>query len=53
MKHEIMSQTADSAARCPEHDEQPTYEEQELEDQLTQQQFDNEIEKDLAVMLTQ
>ena len=43
----------DSAARCPEHDEQPTYEDQALEDQLTQEQFDNELEKDLEVMLTQ
>ena len=48
-----MSRTPDSAARCPEHDEQPTYEEQALEDQLTQEQFDNELEKDLEVMLTQ
>ena len=47
-----MSQTTDSAARCPEHDEQPTLE-QALEDQLTQEQFDNEVEKDLEVMLTQ
>ena len=47
-----MSRTPDSAARCPEHDEQPTYEEQALEDQLTQEQFDNELEKDLEVMLT-
>ena len=37
----------------PEHDEQPTYEEQALEDQLTQEQFNNELEKDLEVMLTQ
>ena len=48
-----MSQTPDNAAQCPEHDEQPTYEEQALEDQLTQEQFDNEVEKDLEVMLTQ
>ena len=48
-----MSRTPDSAARCPEHDEQPTYEEQALEDQLTQEQFDNEVEKNLEVMLTQ
>ena len=48
-----MSRTLDSAARCPEHDEQPTLEEQALEDQLTQEQFDNEVEKDLEVMLTQ
>ena len=34
-KREIMSWTPDSVARCPENDEQPTYEEQELEDQLT------------------
>ena len=33
--------------------EQPTYEEQALEDQLTQEQFDNELKKDLEVMLTQ
>ena len=37
----------------PEHDEQPTYEEQALEDQLTLEQFDNELEKDLEVILTQ
>ena len=48
-----MSRTQDSAARCPEHDEHPTYEEQALEDQLTQEQFDNELENDLKVMLTQ
>ena len=48
-----MSRTPDSVARCPEHDEQSTYEEQALEDQLTQEQFDNEVEKDLEVMLTQ
>ena len=48
-----MSRTTDSVARCPEHDEQPTLEEQALEDQLTQEQFDNEVEKDLEVMLTQ
>ena len=33
-KREIMSRTPDSAARCPEHDEQPTYEEQALENSL-------------------
>ena len=48
-----MSCTPDSAARCPEHDEQSTYEEQALEDQLTQEQFDNELENDLEVILTQ
>ena len=48
-----MSWTPDSVARCPKHDEQPTYEEQALEDQLTQEQFDNEVEKDLEEMLTQ
>ena len=48
-----MSWTPDSVARCPEHDEQPTYEEQALDDQLTQEQFNNELEKDLEVMLTQ
>ena len=48
-----MSQTPNSAARCPEHDELPTLEEQALEDQLTQEQFDNEVEKDLEVRLTQ
>ena len=48
-----MSRTPDSVARCPKHDEHPTYEEQALEDQLTQEQFYNELEKDLKVMLTQ
>ena len=48
-----MSRTPHSAVQCPEHDEQPTYEEQALEDQLTQEQFDNELENDLEVMLTQ
>ena len=48
-----MSRTPDSATQCPKHNEQPTYEEQALEDQLTQEQFDNELEKDLEVMLTQ
>ena len=48
-----MLRTPDSVARCPEHDEQPTYEGQALEDQLTQEQFNNELEKDLEVMLTQ
>ena len=48
-----MSWTPDTVARCPDHDEQPTYKEQALEDQLTQEQFDNELEKDLKVMLTQ
>ena len=48
-----MSRTLDSAARCPKHNEQPTYEEQALEDQLTQKQFDNKLEKDLEVMLIQ
>ena len=52
-KREIISRTPDSAARCPEPDEQPIVEEQALEDQLTQEQFDNEVEKDLEVMLTQ
>jgi hypothetical protein len=35
------------------NDEQPSHGEQELEDQLTQEQIDNELEKDLEVMLTQ
>ena len=48
-----MSRTPDSAAWCSKHDEQPTLEEQALEDQLTQEQFNNELEKDLEVMLTQ
>ena len=37
-----MSWTPDSVARCPEHDEHPTNEEQALEDQLTQEQCDEE-----------
>ena len=35
------------------NDEQPSHGEQELDDQLTQEQFDNELEKGLEVMLTQ
>jgi hypothetical protein len=50
-KHE-MSRTGDSAARCPENDDQPTHGDQELEDQLTQEQFEDKLEKDLVVMLT-
>ena len=48
-----MSRTPDSVAQCPEHDEHPTNEEQALEDQLTQEQFNNELQKDVEVMLTQ
>ena len=48
-----MLRTPDSVARCLEPDEQPTLEEQALEDQLTQEHFDNEVEKDLEVMITQ
>jgi hypothetical protein len=51
-KHKML-RIADSAARCPENDGQPTHGEQEQEDQLTQEQFDNELKKDVAVMLTQ
>ena len=32
---------------------EPTYEEEEPEDHLTQQQFNDELQKDIAVMLTQ
>ena len=39
-----MSQTIDSATQCPEH---------KPEDHLTQQQFDDELQKNIAVMLTQ
>ena len=46
-----MSWTADSAIWCPKHE--PTFEEKEPEDYLTQQQFDDELQKDIAVMLTQ
>jgi hypothetical protein len=35
------------------NDEQPSHGEQELDDQLTQEQFDNELEKGLEVMLPQ
>ena len=49
-KHEI-SRTADNATRCPEHE--PTFEEEEPEDQLTQQHFDYELQKDIAMMITQ
>ena len=48
-----MSRTADGAARSIEHDEQPPERGQELEDQLSQEQFNDELQKDLEVMLTQ
>ncbi|XP_066312932.1 uncharacterized protein [Miscanthus floridulus] len=51
-RHE-MSRTSKSASRCPVNDEQSSHGEQELDDQLTQEQFDNELEKGLEVMLTQ
>jgi hypothetical protein len=35
------------------NDDHPSHGEQELEDQLTQEQFDNKLEKGLEVMLTQ
>jgi hypothetical protein len=35
------------------NDDHPSHGEQELEDQLTQEQFDNELEKGLEVILTQ
>jgi hypothetical protein len=35
------------------NDDHPSHGEQELEDQLTQEQFDNELEKGLEVMFTQ
>ena len=48
-----MSRTADGAARSIEHDEQPPERGQELEDQLSQEQFNDELQKDLEVMFTQ
>ena len=48
-----MSRTTDGAARSIEHDEQPPERGQELEDQLSQEQFNDELQKDLEVMLTQ
>jgi hypothetical protein len=35
------------------NDDHPSHGEQELEDQLTQEQFDNKLENGLEVMLTQ
>jgi hypothetical protein len=51
-RHE-MSRTSKSASRYPVNDEQPSHGEQGLDGQLTQEQFDNELEKGLEVMLTQ
>jgi hypothetical protein len=48
-----MSRKADSAARSPRNSDQPTYERQELEDQLTQEQFDGKLENDVDLILTQ
>lgn len=44
-----MSRTANSAVRSPENNEQPTHGGQELEERTTQEQFNNELEKDLAI----
>jgi hypothetical protein len=48
-----MSTTAGSVARGPKNFDLPPHEGQELEDQLTQEQFDDLLENDVEVMLTQ
>jgi hypothetical protein len=48
-----MSRKADSTARGPRNSDQSTHERQELEDQLTQEQFDDELENDVDLILTQ
>jgi hypothetical protein len=47
-----MTQTIDSAARSHENNEQPSQGGQ-VHDQLSQEQLDDEIDKNVALMLTQ
>jgi hypothetical protein len=49
----MMTRTIDSANRSHENNEQPRHGGQELPKQLTQEQFDDEVEIDLAVLLSQ
>jgi hypothetical protein len=51
LKHK-MTRTTDSAARSRENNEQPSQGGQ-VQDQLSQEQFNNELDKDVAMMLTQ
>jgi hypothetical protein len=44
-----MTRTTDSATRSYKNNEQPSHGGQELPEQLTQEQFDDEVEIDLAV----
>jgi hypothetical protein len=48
-----MTWTTDSATRSHKNNEQPSHGGQELLEQLTQEQFDDEVEIDLAVLLSQ
>jgi hypothetical protein len=48
-----MTRTTSNAARSSENEEQPSHGGQEIPDQLSQEQFNNDIEKDVAMMLTQ
>jgi hypothetical protein len=48
-----MSRKEDSVAWGPKNSDLPTHERQELEDQLTQEQFDDELENDVDLILTQ
>ena len=48
-----MSRTTDSTTRAPRNSDPPPHEGQEVEDHLTQEKFDNELENDLEVLLTQ
>jgi hypothetical protein len=48
-----MSRSTDSAARGLGNSELPPQEGQEIEDQLTQEQLDEELQNDVDVMLTQ
>jgi hypothetical protein len=48
-----MTRTTDSATQSYKNNEQPSHGDQELPEQLTHEQFDDEVEIDLAVLLSQ
>ena len=48
-----MMRTIDSATKSHENNEQPSHGGQELPKRLTQEQFDDEVEIDLAMLLSQ
>jgi hypothetical protein len=48
-----MTRTTSNVARSNEHEEHPSPGGQEIQDQLSQEQFNEELDNDVAFMLTQ